>query len=233
MSFIESIKKDFTLMAILLIPMAVALNFVGGALALALKLPLYLDSIGTFIVAMLAGPWVGAVTGALSLLTVSATDPTSLPWTILAAFMGALVGFMARKGMFTRWWKIVVSILIVITGSVLAVVGIRFLVFGGFSSHVSSVIAAGMIAAGFPFWMAQMASSFMLELPDKALTVLVVVFIIKAMSDRYLLKFSNGRVFVDARKAAKQRKGTPAATSVATPTDRTVPTPAESAGDAR
>ncbi|MCR8669774.1 hypothetical protein [Agrococcus sp. HG114] len=205
--FIESIKKDFTLMAILLIPMAVALNFVGGSLALALKLPLYLDSIGTFLVAMLAGPWVGAVTGALSLLVVSATDPTSLPWTMLAAFMGAVVGIMARRGMFTRWWKIIVSILIVVLASVLAVVAIRYIVFGGFSSHVSSVIAAAMIAAGSPFWLAQMVSSFLLELPDKTLTVLVVVFVIRAMSERYLLKFSNGRVFVDARRAAKLRAG--------------------------
>lgn len=204
MSFIDNIKKDFSLMAILLIPFAVAINFVGGSLALALKLPVYLDSIGTFIVAMLAGPWVGAVTGALSLLVVSATDPTSLPWTMLAAFMGGVVGIMARQGMFTKWWKIIVSILIVIIMSVLAVVAIRYAVFGGFSSHVSSVIAASLIAAGAPFWLAQMASSFVLELPDKTLTVLVSVLVIRALSERYLLKFSNGRVFLNARRAEKK-----------------------------
>lgn len=208
MSFIDNIKKDFSLMAILLIPFAVAINFVGGSLALALKLPVYLDSIGTFIVAMLAGPWVGAVTGALSLLVVSATDPTSLPWTMLAAFMGAVVGIMARRGMFTKWWKIIVSILIVVIMSVLAVVAIRYAVFGGFSSHVSSVIAASLIAAGSPFWLAQMASSFVLELPDKTLTVLVSVLVIRSLSARYLLKFSNGRVFLNARQTEKKSVNT-------------------------
>ncbi|SDL20794.1 hypothetical protein [Tessaracoccus oleiagri] len=218
MSFVESIKKDFSLMAILLIPMAVAINFVGGSLALALKLPVYLDSIGTFIVAMLAGPWVGAVTGAISLLTVSITDPTSLPWTMLAAFMGAFVGWMARRRMFTNWWKIAIATLLVIIGSVLAVVAIRYIVFGGFSSHVSSAIAAGLIAAGFPFWFAQMSSSFVLELPDKVLTVLIAVLVIRAISDRYLLKFSNGRIFVDARRARRDAKrGVEAPTADAAP----------------
>ena len=43
----KTIKDDFTLLAILLIPIAIAINFICGNLALALKLPLYLDSIGS------------------------------------------------------------------------------------------------------------------------------------------------------------------------------------------
>ena len=206
MSFMENIKKDFSLVAILLIPIAVAINFVGGSLALALKLPVYLDSIGTFLVAMLAGPWVGGITGALSLLVVSATDPSSLPWTILAALMGVFVGFLARAKFFTRWRTIILSIFLIIAISVIMVVLIRYIVFGGFSSHISSVIAASMISAGFPFWIAQATSSFVLETPDKVLTVLVAVLIIRSMSDRYLLKFSNGHIFVNARKAQKERQ---------------------------
>lgn len=200
MSLMENVKKDFSLMAILLIPFAVAINFVGGSLALALKLPVYLDSIGTFIVAMLAGPWVGAVTGAISLLVVSATDPTSLVWTIQAAFMGIVVGTMARYGLFSRWWRIIFSIILIVILSVACTVAIRYAAFGGFSSHVSSVFAASLIAAGAPFWVAQLVSSLILELPDKTLTVLVAVFVIRALSERYLLKFSNGRVFLNARR---------------------------------
>ena len=43
MSFITKVKNDFTLISVLLIPVAVAINFVGGQLAMALKLPIYLD----------------------------------------------------------------------------------------------------------------------------------------------------------------------------------------------
>lgn len=50
----RSIKDDFSLMTILTIPIAIAINFICGNLALTLKLPVYLDCIGTFLVAMLA-----------------------------------------------------------------------------------------------------------------------------------------------------------------------------------
>ena len=43
----HSIKDDFSMMAILTIPVCVAVNFVGGQLASLLKLPMYLDVIGT------------------------------------------------------------------------------------------------------------------------------------------------------------------------------------------
>ena len=42
-----SIKEDFSMLALLIIPVGVAVNFVGGQLASILKLPMYLDTIGT------------------------------------------------------------------------------------------------------------------------------------------------------------------------------------------
>ena len=41
----------------------IALNMALGQLAGMLKLPVFLDSIGTILVAVLCGPWAGAVTG--------------------------------------------------------------------------------------------------------------------------------------------------------------------------
>ena len=38
----------------------------GGVLVTTLRLPLYLDTIGTILVAVLAGPWVGALTGIIT-----------------------------------------------------------------------------------------------------------------------------------------------------------------------
>lgn len=191
----QRIKEDFSLLAILIIPIAVAVNFVGGSLALALKLPLYLDSIGTFLVAMLAGPIVGAVAGFISLLFVSATDPTSLPWAFLAATVGGLVGALARRGWFTKLWKIIVCVVLIILTSVAVVVAIRLVVFGGYTTSGSSVIAAALVAAGVPMIPAQAVSSLAAETPDKILSVGLALLVIRSMSDRYLLKFSNGHWF--------------------------------------
>ena len=53
-----SIKRFFNV-SVLIIPVGVAVNFVGGQLASILKLPMYLDTIGTIFAAMLCGPWLG------------------------------------------------------------------------------------------------------------------------------------------------------------------------------
>ena len=63
---LENIKKDFTTRTLVLIPIAIAINIAIGQIVYLLKLPIYLDSIGTVLVGAIAGPWAGALTGALS-----------------------------------------------------------------------------------------------------------------------------------------------------------------------
>jgi len=59
MKFISSIKKDFNTMTWVLLPVAIAINVVMGQIVVLLKLPVYLDSIGTMLVGALCGPWAG------------------------------------------------------------------------------------------------------------------------------------------------------------------------------
>lgn len=47
---------------------AIALNYVGANIALFLRLPLYLDTIGTLLVAVVFGPWLGAAAAIISAL---------------------------------------------------------------------------------------------------------------------------------------------------------------------
>ena len=58
---------------------AIAINIAVGSIIIALRLPIYLDSIGTVLVGALAGPWAGALTGLLS----------NLIWSILPVPGGA------------------------------------------------------------------------------------------------------------------------------------------------
>ena len=61
MSFTERIKQDFTTITLALIPLAIVVNIVIGQLIVILKLPVYLDSIGTVVCRCLAGPLAGAL----------------------------------------------------------------------------------------------------------------------------------------------------------------------------
>lgn len=197
------LKADFTLMAIMLIPIAIAINFVGGTLAGTLKLPLYLDSIGTFLVAMLAGPWVGGLTGLVSILINSIADPTLAPYSLLAALTGITTGILARTKMFNSPIRMIFSGVIVAAMSVIGSVFIRVAFFGGFGTTGTSALVAGMIAAGVPFWPAQFIGQLIAELPDKLISVIIPFLVVKGMSERILYKFPNGDIFINAWKKRK------------------------------
>lgn len=202
----KGLKADFNLITILIIPIAIAINFICGNLALTLKLPVYLDCIGTFLVAILAGPWVGCLTGFLSIAINSIADPSILPFSIIAGGLGLVVGIMARKKMFTSFGKFILSSIISVVVAVALSVVVTYVFFGGFDSSGNSIMIGAMISAGMPFWPAQLIGNFISEVPDKFLSLLVPYLVIKGMSDRYLYKFSNGSVFIEARKEQKAKE---------------------------
>ncbi len=101
---IDSITRQFDTRTLVLMPVAMALNIVlGTAVASALKIPIYLDSVGTILVAALAGPLAGAATGFLSnvIWTYLAPPPFSSPFAVPFAVVAVVVGLLA--GSFARW----------------------------------------------------------------------------------------------------------------------------------
>jgi len=99
-------SRDFTTATLSLIAVAIAINITIGSLTVVLRLPLYLDSIGTVLVGALAGPWAGALTGLLtnlvwSLLPVpGGAGPTTAFFAPVAAVIGLMAGFWADRGVF-------------------------------------------------------------------------------------------------------------------------------------
>lgn len=69
-------RRHFSSQALVLIVISIAINMIGGQLASMVKLPIFLDSIGTLISAVLLGPVIGMLTGLLTnLLWGLLTDP--------------------------------------------------------------------------------------------------------------------------------------------------------------
>ena len=58
--------EKISVQKICMIAFAICINFVGGQIALFLKLPIYLDSIGTVFVAAVLGPFYGMLPNLLS-----------------------------------------------------------------------------------------------------------------------------------------------------------------------
>jgi hypothetical protein len=99
------LSRQFPTRVIALIPVAIAINIVlGYTVQTVLKLPIYLDSIGTILVGVLAGPIAGAVTGAASNLiwqyAPGIGGGTIGPFAIVAAVIGLLAGLWGYLGVY-------------------------------------------------------------------------------------------------------------------------------------
>ena len=98
--------RDFTTATLTLMAVAIAINVAVGSIAFALRLPIYLDSIGTVLVGVLAGPWAGALTGLLSNLIWSilpipgGAGPNAAFFAPVAAVIGLMAGFWGSQGVF-------------------------------------------------------------------------------------------------------------------------------------
>ena len=104
---LASISRQFDTRTIVLMPLAIAFNIIlGQAVGAALKIPIYLDSIGTILVGALAGPIPGALTGLLSnvLWTYVVPPPfhsdIAAAFGIVAAVIGLIAGIFGRRGFF-------------------------------------------------------------------------------------------------------------------------------------
>jgi hypothetical protein len=95
----------FSTRVIALMPVAIAINIVlGYTVQTVLKLPIYLDSIGTILVGVLAGPIAGALTGILSNLiwqyAPGIGGGTIGPFAITAGVIGLLAGLWGYIGVY-------------------------------------------------------------------------------------------------------------------------------------
>jgi len=190
MKLINSIKKDFNTMTLVLIPVAIAINVVIGQIVVLLRLPVYLDSIGTVLVGAICGPWAGALTGTLSnIIWGLLIDPNAFPWFPVALFIGFVSGWCARFGLFRSWWRVVITgFLVAITAAIVST-PIAVYLYGGITASGSSFITAFLLQTGRDLVSAVLSTNFLVEPVDKIATALLAYAIIRGLSKRYLMRF--------------------------------------------
>lgn len=177
---------------ITLVALCVAINIVGGFLALTLKLPIYLDTIGTFLAAFTFGPLAGILTGAASSLINGMTyDVYSLYFMPTQIIVGFAAGCFYKKGYF-KGKKIVLGILsVTILGSIMSSI-ISAYVFGGITSSGSAFIVMYLKEAGIGIVKSVFSTQVFTDLIDKGIAVSLVISIINTMPFEIKKKYSIG-----------------------------------------
>ncbi len=141
---LSSIAAQFDTRTIVLIPFAIAINIIlGQAVAAALKVPIYLDSVGTILVGALAGPIPGALTGFLAntLWTYVVPPPFhsdfAAPFAIVAAVIGLMAGAFGRFGWLRpRLNRSYVELFVAAVITVAVIGGMSYLAFLGYQAII-------------------------------------------------------------------------------------------------
>jgi len=187
----DRLRQSFTTTTLVLIPVAIGINIAVGQLIYALKIPLYLDTIGTILVGVLAGPWAGALTGLLSNLIWGLTglNVTYAPFASVAAVIGLLAGLFSEAGWVRSWWKTLIAG--VVTGLVAAVISapIAAYVFGGVTGSGTDAITAFFRSIGFGILPSSFAQGVSSDPLDKAISFLIVWLIVRALPMRFVARF--------------------------------------------
>ena len=199
-------RREFSTQTLVLIPVAIAINVAVGQLAVAVKVPLYLDSIGTVLVGVLAGPWAGALTGFLAnvIWTVTGWYPPAIAFAGVAAIIGALAGAFGRGGWMKLWWRALLAG--VITGLVAAIVSapIASYVFGGVMGSGTDALVALARSVGLTSLGANMAQGAFSDPLDKAVSFLVVWALLQALPKSFTARFAPAGAQPDANPRRKR-----------------------------
>ncbi|MCS6992272.1 MAG: hypothetical protein NZP74_00420 [Anaerolineales bacterium] len=184
------LKKDFNIMTWVLIPVAIAINVAIGQIVVLLRLPLYLDSIGTVLVGAVCGPMAGLLTGMLSnIIWGLAIDPNALPWFPVAGVIGLVAGLCANAGLFKSWWKVVVTGFLIALGAVVSGTPISVYLYGGITASGSAFITAFLLQTGQDIVSAVLSTNFLIEPIDKISTALLAFAILQGLSQRFVARF--------------------------------------------
>lgn len=180
--------KRVSTIKITTVALSAVINMVGGQIALMLKLPVYLDMIGTIFTAAVLGPFYAIFPGLLSgLLAGISTDIYALYFLPVQIITGFMAGLIFR----TKWMKnnrlVIGTFAVSIPGTFVSSMISAFL-FGGVTSSGSSIIVMILRKIGFhditSVFIVQIATDYL----DRILAVAMVVFLVSILPKDIILR---------------------------------------------
>src|SRR5574344_2106030 len=142
MTFKEKIKLHPLIVSFVGIILGVAINYLFSLLATTTGVWLYLDNIGTALVAATCGPLPGIIVGIINNCLNSINDSVSIFYCVISALAAVAIWFFVRRGYLRKWYNCFLLLLILVficgfCGSILT----WFLYGGGIGNGISSTMA--------------------------------------------------------------------------------------------
>lgn len=167
----------------------IALNIILAILAKAFKIPLlFLDTIGTILVAAVLGPIFGAITGLITnIITAMVNNPVELPFAIVNMVIGIVVGLIAKKFGFSLKVAIPTGILLAILAPLVGT-PIAVYLFSGLAGGSMDILTGWLVKSGQKIFTAAFIPRIISNLIDKIGSCIAVSIIISRIPNSLLRK---------------------------------------------
>lgn len=160
---------------------ATAVNIVLGIATSAMKLPFYLDTLGTVVTAVLFGPMAGAIVGALTnIITGFIYSIRDIPFLLVNVAVALIVGFAAKKFKFTLVTAIACGLILSVVCPLIGT-PIGILIYGGLTGTVSDILVMALKNSGSSIFAASFIAKVGNNLLDKVGTCILAFFLIKSL----------------------------------------------------
>ncbi|MGL4362467.1 MAG: ECF transporter S component [Cellulosilyticaceae bacterium] len=178
-------KKEVDIRVIAFVGFGMALNILGAFIGLTFRLPIYMDSIGTMLVACVLGPKYAVLTGmGGSIISGLTFDIYSLYFTPIHIATGLMAGLMYSKhflkGKKTPLGVLAISLPTSIIGSIIAAG-----VFGGVTSAGSSYIVQVLNMFDVPIVVSVFCTQVVTDYLDEYVAVIFVAAACKVLPKQF------------------------------------------------
>lgn len=185
--------KKTNILCLSVAALCIVVNIVGADLALMLRLPIYLDSIGTILAGALMGPWYGMAAAVGSgLITGMTTDIYSLYFMPAGAVTGLMSGLLFRRGLLKGWKVIPGSLALTVPGTAMSA-SVSAFVFGGVTSSGSSLLVQLFYHLGLNMTVSAFLVQIVTDYADRLISVLMVLALSASLGSRLKMHLQRGR----------------------------------------
>jgi energy-coupling factor transport system substrate-specific component len=175
---------------VMIVALCAALNVFGGFLAKTLAIPVvYLDTIGTFVAAVLLGPWWGAAAGVSYNVVASVTfDPGTAPFAVVSIVVALLWGYGIRTFGLGRSAASFLGLgIVVAVVSAIAASPIVLWLYGGATGSASDAITFLFELVGLDQGPSVFFSNLVSNAADKLIAGSIGLALVRALPETYLV----------------------------------------------
>jgi energy-coupling factor transport system substrate-specific component len=199
----KHMEQSKSLLPTVLIPLVgVGLNYGLAVLVLLLKVPIYLDAVGTIVITLLVGLRAGIITGVISfmLMTITGIGPYHIYFSGTQVVIALIIYLMASRSFFSTFPKVILTGIIVGICAAVASAPVIVYLFGGVEGNGPGLITSFLIATGKTISQSVLLKGISVEPIDKSIQCVFAFMLIKSLPNSQLQAFRGSLVYKNFMK---------------------------------